>query len=182
MPKPNSSNTMPGNIGSPASTDPSLVGGQPGQLGQFPGPGSRMGQNNKPMGMMPPPSPGMNGPKDQASDKKPTDGSPRNAAQNAPGQSNNQSGTAPPTPGTTSSMTDPSPSSVLGVGGSMNQPGSSASNVDLFSTDFIQSVASGFDEFDPNMFSSTGTDRDLNFERDFGQWFNPDDVGTLEMK
>jgi hypothetical protein len=76
-------------------------------------------------------------------------------------------------------MSDP-PQSVLGVGASMTQPGTSS--VDIFSNDFIQSVTSGFDEFDPNMFSATGADRDLNFERDFGQWFNPDDVGTLEMK
>jgi collagen type III alpha len=30
-------------------------------------------------------------------------------------------------------------------------------------------------EFDPTMFRPDGGD--LNFERDFGQWFNPDDVG-----
>ncbi|KAJ7348522.1 hypothetical protein DFH08DRAFT_1000436 [Mycena albidolilacea] len=45
----------------------------------------------------------------------------------------------------------------------------------LFSTEFIQSVANGLDEFvDVGLFRGDG---DLNFERDFGQWFNPDDVG-----
>jgi len=29
-------------------------------------------------------------------------------------------------------------------------------------------------DFDPNMFRPDGGD--INFERDFGQWFNPDDV------
>jgi collagen type III alpha len=45
----------------------------------------------------------------------------------------------------------------------------------LFTRDFIQSVANGLDEFvDVGLFRGDG---DLNFERDFGQWFNPDDVG-----
>jgi hypothetical protein len=44
----------------------------------------------------------------------------------------------------------------------------------LFTNDFIQSVANGLDEFvDVGLFRGDG---DLNFERDFGQWFNPDDV------
>ncbi|KAF8145926.1 hypothetical protein K438DRAFT_1991400 [Mycena galopus ATCC 62051] len=47
----------------------------------------------------------------------------------------------------------------------------------LFSSEFIQSVANGLDEFvDVRLFRGDG---DLNFERDFGQWFNPDDVGVL---
>jgi collagen type III alpha len=49
----------------------------------------------------------------------------------------------------------------------------------LFPTDFIHSVASSLDEFDTSIFRPDG---DINFERDFGQWFNPDDVGVLEMK
>ncbi|KAJ6492101.1 hypothetical protein C8R45DRAFT_990399 [Mycena sanguinolenta] len=45
----------------------------------------------------------------------------------------------------------------------------------LFSTDFIQSVTNGLDEYvDVRLFRGDG---DLNFERDFAQWFNPDDVG-----
>ncbi|KAF7353451.1 hypothetical protein MSAN_01534300 [Mycena sanguinolenta] len=47
----------------------------------------------------------------------------------------------------------------------------------LFGNDFIQSVADGLDEFvDVGLFRGDG---DLNFERDFGQWFNPDDVDML---
>jgi len=68
------------------------------------------------------------------------------------------------------------PASSLG-----QQPPPSASSAPdmLFPTDFIHSVASSLDEFDTSIFRPDG---DINFERDFGQWFNPDDVGVLEMK
>jgi len=51
----------------------------------------------------------------------------------------------------------------------------------LFTPDFIQSVANSLDEFDPSFLRPDG---DINFERDFGQWFNhPDDVGgALDLK
>lgn len=51
----------------------------------------------------------------------------------------------------------------------------------LFSNEFITSVASSLDEFDPSLFRPGD---DINFERDFGQWFNPDDMttGGLDMK
>jgi collagen type III alpha len=65
----------------------------------------------------------------------------------------------------------PSPSSLLGGPPSLG-PDSLSSNI--FSTDFIQSVASSLDEFDPAMFRPDG---DINFERDFGQWFNQDAMG-----
>ncbi|KAJ7467208.1 hypothetical protein FB451DRAFT_1040667 [Mycena latifolia] len=51
-------------------------------------------------------------------------------------------------------------------------PASATKNV--FQPTFIQSVANGLDEFDVGLFRGDG---DINFERDFGQWFNPDDVG-----
>jgi len=77
----------------------------------------------------------------------------------------------------------PSPSSILGSGPPMTtssmggQPslGTDMSGA-IFSTDFIQSVASSLDEFDTSLFRPDG---DINFERDFGQWFNPDDVSGL---
>ncbi len=47
----------------------------------------------------------------------------------------------------------------------------------LFTPDFIQSVANSLDEFDPSFLRPDG---DIDFERDFGQWFNhPDDVGGV---
>ncbi|KAK0215884.1 hypothetical protein EDD85DRAFT_444888 [Armillaria nabsnona] len=51
----------------------------------------------------------------------------------------------------------------------------------LFTPDFIQNVANSLDEFDPSFLRPDG---DINFERDFGQWFNhPDDVGgALDLK
>ncbi|KAK0489386.1 hypothetical protein IW261DRAFT_412421 [Armillaria novae-zelandiae] len=51
----------------------------------------------------------------------------------------------------------------------------------LFTPDYIQSVANSLDEFDPSFLRPDG---DINFERDFGQWFNhPDDVGgSLDLK
>jgi len=39
----------------------------------------------------------------------------------------------------------------------------------IFSTDFVQSVASSMDEFESVFRPDVG---DINFERDFGQWFN----------
>lgn len=43
---------------------------------------------------------------------------------------------------------------------------------DMFSADFMSDITTGLDTFDPNIFRDSG---DLNFERDFGQWFNPND-------
>jgi collagen type III alpha len=43
---------------------------------------------------------------------------------------------------------------------------------EMFSTDFM-GMDSGVDDMALNLFAGTG---DINFERDFGQWFNPDDL------
>jgi hypothetical protein len=181
---------MPGSAGSPASTDlpfnPSAAQGQGPPFSNALN--NRMG-SNKPM--MPPPSPALNGSsKDQngqLKDTKPNisnghpEGSPRNqtiSGQNQGNSSNTvQGGTAPPTPVPVPNqiMTAPSPSAMLG-----NAPPPPMNQPELFSTDFIQSVASSLDEFDSSMFRADGGD--INFERDFGQWFNPDDVGSLDLK
>ncbi|KAF8144506.1 hypothetical protein K438DRAFT_2029145 [Mycena galopus ATCC 62051] len=82
------------------------------------------------------------------------------------------------------SAVTPTPSSLPQVPHS-NAPASASSAsavepvsaVNLFSSEFIPSVANGLDEFvDVGLFRG---DADLNFERDFAQWFNPDDVGVL---
>ncbi|KAJ7452954.1 hypothetical protein B0H11DRAFT_2201077 [Mycena galericulata] len=52
------------------------------------------------------------------------------------------------------------------------------SATDLFSADFIQNVANGLDDFELGMFRGDG---DINFERDFGRWFNPDDVTGMQL-
>ncbi|KAF5379411.1 hypothetical protein D9615_006498 [Tricholomella constricta] len=120
------------------------------------------------------------------------------------GQTPNANGTGPPTPapggpqnqnpggsnqpgggglGVGGQNMAPSPSSILGGPPSMGGPPSLGGDMSgaIFSSDFIQSVASSLDEFNPDM-SMFRPDGDINFERDFGQWFNPDDVPGLDMK
>jgi collagen type III alpha len=203
---------MPGNVGSPASSDPSFNIGGP----NFPGGPNRMGPNK----MMPPPSPGMNGPpKDQnngpggganngknqninpPNNGQHPDGSPRNQPpnnSNNSGQTPNAGGTGPPTPAPNNQLGQqqgpgpgqgqgqnmvPSPSSILGVPPPMNttpmggQGNLSAEMATVFPSDFIHSVASSLETFDTNPVGGIfGPEGDINFERDFGQWFSQDDV------
>jgi hypothetical protein len=182
IPKPGTTNAMSGTIGSPASTDPAAfnVGGQPGQMGQFSV--NRMNQPNKPpMGIMPNPSPIMSKEPDKIV------GSPAQNSSQTPGQATPNAGvltsgpTVPTTPGGPSSSLGAPPSATLSnpPGTPLNAQGPLSANMDMsnvFTADFMQTVASSLDEFDPALFS----DRDLNFERDFGQWFNPDDA--LDVK
>ncbi|KAJ7752220.1 hypothetical protein DFH07DRAFT_522945 [Mycena maculata] len=53
-------------------------------------------------------------------------------------------------------------------------PAPPSTTENLFSAEFIQNVANGLDDFDVGLLRADG---DINFERDFGQWFSPDDVG-----
>lgn len=181
-------NGMPGNAGSPSSGD------SQGQGPQFAGAG---GPNNRmnPKGMMLPPSPASGPSKDQSGQNKDKggqpppsnrpEGSPRNPPRTpAQGGSNignsGQGGTAPPTP----NMTAPSPSAILGNPPVMNQPGPpmapAPDPMAIFAgTDFMSSmpVLDGFDDA-----SLSKTNFDVDFERDFGQWFNPENdvTGSLD--
>jgi collagen type III alpha len=193
----------PMNAGSPGS-DPSFNPGMPMPPGgpgqqhpqpqQFGPPGNRLSgpPNPKaPMGMLPPPSPA----KDQNKDNKgPTNGLPDGSPRNQPLSNPNAPGTAPPTPNSSGQQQQqgqqgggnmaPSPglminpnvnANALNTVGMPLPPAPPSATENLFGTDFIQSVANGLDEFvDVGLFRGDG---DLNFERDFGQWFNPDDVG-----
>ncbi|KAK7038775.1 hypothetical protein VNI00_010661 [Paramarasmius palmivorus] len=174
-----------------------LPGGPPHMEGGGVGPFN--GRKQGPGGTMPPPqSPGMN--KDQIKDGIKAEGSPRNL----PGQ--NQ-GMTPTNPGTASSTpvlsqqappggpplmgSQPTPQSQ----GPTPQPGMLASSsstllttpihpspqvTDMFTNEFMQSVANQLEDFDSNLFRPDG---DINFERDFGQWFNdPGDSGGLDIK
>ena len=62
-----------------------------------------------------------------------------------------------------------SPLSILQAGSTSLPPTGEVHNI--FSADFIQSVTNALDEFDPGVFRPDG---DINFERDFSQWFNQD--------
>jgi collagen type III alpha len=188
-------NISGGGSGTPTPGDPPFNQG-PGQQ-PFPGPqNNRLGQN-KPMGMMPPPSPAGGPPKEQPKDVKPglngAEGSPRNqqppnpatGGQGPPNQSGGgQVNTAPPTPSaTSSSITAPSPSAVNGTPtiNPATQPTTSLPEVpaSFLTNEFMQSVANTLDEFDTQ--SLFRPEEGINFEQDFREWFNPltDD---LDMK
>jgi collagen type III alpha len=142
------------------------------------------------MGMMPPPSPAQNGANKDQGGSKDSDAS-RNAPGNA-GHTPNAGGTAPttPAPGTsgpgpqgpppqTNGAPTASPSSILGAPLNAGPLGNQQSVLPdaMFPPDFMQQLSS-LDDFDSNIFRNDG---DINFERDFGQWFNGDDA-SLDMK
>jgi len=188
-------NLLPGNAGSPQS-NPQQQGGGP----QF---GNAGGPSNKPMGnmMLPPPSPGMKQaqqPKDGHPDgsNRPPESSPQTHPMGQPGaqaQGNSQQqqsgqhsgpGTAPPTP-----VSNPAPgmtpesssSNLLNNSQQQQQPNGAVGSGDpnaIFSPDFIRSMM--IEDFDPTGFMRS-EGGDLNFERDFGQWFNPDEM-PLDLK
>ncbi|KAH7921183.1 hypothetical protein BV22DRAFT_1038942 [Leucogyrophana mollusca] len=174
-----------GAIGSPASGDPSFNPSQ-GQAPQFPG-GPNRGPG-KPMGMMPPPSPALNGqPKEQQGPKQDIklEGSPRNLPPPNPAQGQggqgpanaggSGQGTAPPTPSATaSSMTAPSPTAHMNTTATNPATASLPEGLpNLFSNEFMATM----DDFDPQQLFRQ--DESINFERDFGQWFSPDDIDSL---
>lgn len=182
---------MGGGAGTPTPGDPGFNPGQ-AQPGGFPGP-----QNNrvaKPPNMMPPPpSPAGGPPKEQPKDgSKPPgvpngsshqDGSPQNhpsnpsqpGGQGPSGASNPQGNTAPPTPSGTSSTITASPSAVNGTP-TLNpavQPTSSMSEIptSFLSAEFMQSVSTSLDEFDPQALFRSG-EPGIDFEQ-FREWFDP---------
>ncbi|KAJ7156845.1 hypothetical protein C8R43DRAFT_997399 [Mycena crocata] len=192
---------MPPGPGGPGQ-QPQQQPGQPGQPGgpQF-APGSRLtGPPNtkQPMSMLPPPSPAkdQNGPKQD--NKGLSNGHPEGSPRNQPLSGPNPPGTAPPTPGSSgqgqgqgqpgqnqNQNMAPSPGLLINPNtSSMNPvamplpPAPPSATENLFSTDFIQNVANELGDFDVGLFRGDG---DINFERDFGQWFNPDDVGSMEL-
>ncbi|KAI0923534.1 hypothetical protein AcW1_006465 [Taiwanofungus camphoratus] len=191
-------NLIPGTTAPSPSSDQQFDVSQsrPG-TGQFTGglggagPSNRSGQN-KPMGMMPPPSPGMKSKnvqnKDGSSGDAPVPSGSIDAPPQAPAAGMGQGqasaaapgpSTAPPTPSATStSMTAPSPSAILNNASTPSMNSSHAPAPDIFPQDFIQSVASSFDDFDPSIFRGDNL-TDLNFERDFGDWFQTDNVNSL---
>jgi collagen type III alpha len=102
----------------------------------------------------------------------------QSAQQSSSGQQSG-SGTAPQTP-VSNPATGMSNESVNSLLGNSQQQGSA---FELFNSDLLRVVGEDFDptkEFDPNGFLRADGG-DLNFERDFGQWFNPDEM-PLDLK
>jgi len=75
------------------------------------------------------------------------------------------------------------------VGGGLGGP---QPDLNMFNPEFMSNMTTSLEDFagtadlfrpgTADMFR-TGPDGDINFERDFAQWFNPDDAGTgLDMK
>lgn len=175
-------NLIPGGAApSPSASDQFNTDG-PGSrpsTAQFAGPpgGTNRPGQNKPMGaMMPPPSPGMGASKNKdnaSADPAAPSVSPQTAnagvGQQGPPPPAGPS-TGPPTPNSSSAaMTAPSPSAMgntavtsslaTGHGGMAT---SDPIGSDLLSNDFFQDIA-----FESSIF------RPDDFERDFGEWFNP---------
>ncbi|KAF7309511.1 hypothetical protein MIND_00321900 [Mycena indigotica] len=182
---------MPGNInsGSPGS-DPSFGsvgpmpmppgGPAPGQFApgpnRLPAPGQQQ-PTGKPMSMLPPPSPA----KEMGKDTNKPGSSPRNppmAAGSNTGPPTPQGGMAP-SPGLMMNPNGPMNPAGNGGGGAMSlAPGSAPPTEPLFSTDFMQNMGGSLEDVD--LFFRQ--DADINFERDFGQWFNSaDDVPGMDL-
>ena len=123
-------------------------------------------------------------------------------------------GTAPPTPvpgsqsipqqqqqqqqqmGNQNSL-NPSPAAMMGVVPTGSGPGGGGlvggsgglggpqTDLNMFSSDFMNNMTNSLEDFagTADLFG-TGPDGEIDFERDYAQWFNPDDVGpsSLEMK
>jgi hypothetical protein len=197
---------IPGNAASPQSASQQQQqqqqqGGAP-QFGSGP---MNTGASSKTVGsMMPPPSPGMNkaqqpnvgkdGPVNPDTNNRP-ESSPQTPAMNQPGgqsqpgvppqqqqqqqppqsqqqQSSGQQsagpGTAPPTP-----VSNPGAGMEQGLlGNNSQQPGGAVGAVgpDMFPPDFLREMVG----FEGGFLGGEGGD--INFERDFGQWFNPDEM------
>ncbi|TFK48481.1 hypothetical protein OE88DRAFT_1664316 [Heliocybe sulcata] len=153
-------------------------------------PGPKMG------GMPPPPSPAMNGmtkgptggPKQEGGSEQggvngPASGSPRNAAggvQNQQQPNQGQPSTAPATPAG-NGLTTPSPAQIIGTAApGLNTSTNAADSITgLFDDNFMVGMGNGGFDLDPSQLFGL-RETDINFERDFGQWFNPDDV-ALDM-
>jgi len=131
-------------------------------------------------------------------------GSPRNQPSSSGG------GTAPPTPvpgsqpnpqqqqqlGNQNSL-NPSPAAMMGViptgsgpgaglvgGGNSGLGGPTSDLNTMFNPEFMNNMTSSLEDFAGADLFRTGPDGDINFERDFGQWFiTSDDMGPgLDMK
>ena len=92
---------------------------------------------------------------------------------------------------------NPSPAAMMGVVPTGSGPGSGGSlvggssglggpqtDLNMFSSDFMSNMNTLEDFAGTADLFGTGPDGEIDFERDYAQWFNPDEVGpsSLEMK
>ncbi|KAL0954039.1 hypothetical protein HGRIS_005193 [Hohenbuehelia grisea] len=173
---------MPGTAASPPASDQSF---NP-QGGASPFNNSRMPPGNKPMNMMPPPqSPRMNGPpKDAGTPAK--DDPPQNHGMGR--QTPNGGSTAPPTPGGPGQNSVPptsnsAPPNLMSAASPSMMGAPTFGTDNLFPAELLSNVANSLEDFDPSMFKADAGDimpGDINFERDFGQWFNNEPDQSLD--
>ncbi|KAF8319460.1 hypothetical protein F5887DRAFT_376424 [Amanita rubescens] len=174
----------PPSSATPGSSDPTMHPGAPGGP-QF----NRLPPQNTLLGMIRPLSRAQNGAnKDQGGSKGVKQEDPSRSAGRAP----NASGAAPATPapgapanqgptpatnGAPNSNIAQSPSSgtPLNPGPIVNQGLALADP--LFPPDFIQHISNSLHDFNTRMFPA---ETDINSERDFGHWFNSDDLDSTE--
>lgn len=188
MPLPMGNASSPGADPNNPTFNPSQGGGPP----QFSSPG--MNNMPRPPGsagpisgksMAPPPSPGMSKEQVNGVGKDKSDGSPHTSTMTSSGQTPTATGTAPPTPvpsGGSQQQSQPPPMQGLEPSPSLMGTGPGGGG-EIFPNDFINNIASSLDDFDPSIFRNEGGD--LNFERDFGQWFSPDvgnEINPLDLK
>ena len=191
----------PNNAGSPLSNPPQTAGSAPFNVGSM-NPATAI----KPVGgiMPPPPSPGINKAQQNGGDKQGEPGArPESSSGQGPqnpGQSQQQPATAPqqaqqPQQPPQLSQQQP-PTSQPGPGqgqptnptpATPNAPPSMSAEATSSLIDLQQSGMTGLGElpWDIGDFDQTFLRQDpgdLNFERDFGQWFNPGGDVSLDMK
>lgn len=187
------------NAGSPLSNPPQTAGGPPFNVG-----GMNQTPSTKPVpGMMPPPpSPGMNKAQQNGGDKP---GEPGARPESSPGRGPQPGPQNPGQPSQPPSATQQPqqsqqppqhpqpPSSQPGQGPTNQAPATPSAPPSLGADaasglmDLPQSAMPGLGDlpwdmgdFDQALFRQDPGD--LNFERDFGQWFNPGGDVTLDMK
>ena len=93
---------------------------------------------------------------------------------------------------------NPSPAAMMGVAPTGSGPGGGGgglvggsgglggpqTDLNMFSSDFMNNMTNSLEDFAGTDLFGTVADGEIDFERDYAQWFNPDDVGpsSLEMK
>jgi len=145
------------------------------------GPRQMMQHNpdGSPQGLPPPPTAGSAGPGGgpSGSNTAPPTPVPGNQPNPSQQQQQGQQPQGQPQPGQQPQAPNPNPMGTNSMNSLLGMPTTGMNPSDLGMFDPFQ----GMEEFDSTgLFTTSGGD--INFERDFGQWFNPDDVPNLDFK